>query len=227
MEREKILIVAAHPDDEILGCGGTIARLIKEGREAYTVILGEGPKSRYGRKDRKKSEKDLKGLRNAIQAANSALSVKKVFSYDFPDNKFDSVALLDIVKTLEKAKKEVSPRIIFTHHWSDLNIDHRVTFNAVLTACRPMVGETVKEIYSFEVPSSTEWNFPNRFTANIFIDISKTIDAKIRALQCYETELRPFPHPRSLEAIRNNAKRWGSAAGLNCAEAFEAVRVIK
>lgn len=225
-KEKKVLIVAAHPDDEMLGCGGTIARLINEGNEAYTLILGEGVTSRYA-KGSDRAEKDLKALRNSIDKANRIIGVKKVFALNFPDNRFDTVPTLDIVKNIEAVKNRVKPQIVFTHHWRDLNVDHRVTFNAVLTACRPVTGETVSEIYSFEIPSSTEWNYPCTFTPNLFIDISATLNEKLAAIKQYTTELRKFPHPRSAKAIEAQAAKWGSVASKRYAEAFEAVRIIK
>lgn len=223
----KILIVAAHPDDEILGCGGTIAKRIKEGDKVYTLILGEGITSRDKVRNEKKRENELKQLKKIAHKANKTIGVEEIFTYDIPDNRFDTMALLDIVKIIEKIKNKIKPDLVYTHHRNDLNIDHRITYNAVLTACRPIKKETVKEIYSFEVPSSTEWNFPYSFNPNLFIDINKTINKKIKALKFYDGELKKFPHPRSKEAIKIIAKRWGSLSALNYAEAFEIIRIIK
>ena len=169
---KRILIVAAHPDDEVLGCFGTVARLIKEGYEAYTLILGEGKTSR----EANNSKDELEVLNEESQKANAVIGIKKVYTCDFADNRFDSVDLLDIVKAVIKVKDEVQPEIIFTHYKNDLNIDHRITYNAVITATRPMEAECVKEIYSFEVLSSTEWNYPLCFSPNTFFDISETLD---------------------------------------------------
>ena len=139
----------------------------------------------------------------------------------------DSVPLIDIVKEIEKIKNQVKPTIIYTHHRNDLNIDHRIVYTAVLTACRPMAHETVKEIYSFEVPSSTEWNYPITFSPNLYLDISKGIDKKIKAMGVYESEKREFPHPRSAEALMSLAKTRGREVGLQYAEAYELIRKIK
>ena len=225
--KNKILVVAAHPDDEILGCGGTMARHIKKGDIVYTLILGEGITSRDDKRERKKRETEIKNLKDCADKANQVIGVKKIFLNDFPDNRFDTVALFDIVKVIEKIKNQIKPNIIYTHHRGDLNIDHQITYNAVLTACRPIEGEAVKKIYSFEAPSSTEWNYPHTFNPNVFIDITKTIDKKLEALKCYEGELKKFPHPRSEQAIKSIAKRWGSLSGLSFAEAFEMIRSIK
>ena len=154
------------------------------------------------------------------------MGVRETFIHNFPDNRFDIVALLDIVKVIEKVKREIKPGVVYTHHRGDLNIDHRITYEAVLTACRPIKGETVKEIYNFEVPSSTEWNFPNTFSPNVYIDISGAIDKKVKAMKAYKGEIREWPHPRSAEAIKILVRKRGCEVGLDIAEAFELVRKI-
>lgn len=223
----KILIVAAHPDDEVLGCGGSIARFIKEGYEAYTLILGEGITSRDAGRDRKRREKELIWLKEQAHKANKQIGVKEVFFYDFPDNRFDEVALLSVVKAIEKINRQVGPEVIYTHHRNDLNIDHRITYDAVLTACRPFGSTAVKEIYSFEIKSSSEWGYPYRFNPNYFIDITHTIGKKLSALKYYRSELREYPHPRSVQGVKLNTAYWGMRVGVKYAEAFEAIRVIK
>ena len=224
---KKILIIAAHPDDEILGCGGTAARMAKEGHEIYTAILGEGITSRDDTRQREKRETEITQLKKQIHEANNIIGVKQVFVYDFPDNRFDSVPLLDIVKKVEEVKEKIKPDILFTHYEKDLNIDHRMTYRAVLTAARPMAGETIKEIYSFEVLSSTEWQFPLTFSPDCFFDISETIDTKVEAMEKYKSELKEYPHPRSIKGIRLNAEHWGMKTGVPFAEAFKLVRMIK
>jgi len=224
---KKILIVAAHPDDEVLGCFGTVARLIKEGYEAYTLILGEGKTSRDDTRiaENKKDEIDL--LNAEIQKANDTIGIKKVFVESFADNRFDSVDLLDIIKIISKVKEEIKPDIIFTHYEHDLNIDHQLTYKAVITATRPMEDECVKEIYSFEILSSTEWNYPLSFSPDVFFDISDTLDVKLDAMKEYNSELCEYPHPRSLEGIELNAKYQGIKVGKKHAEAFKSIRVIR
>ena len=224
---KKILIVAAHPDDEVLGCFGTVARLIKKGYEAYTLILGEGKTSRDEKRviENKKVELDI--LNSEIKKANDIIGIKKCFVYDFPDNRFDSVDLLDIIKVISKIKEEIKPDIIFTHYGNDLNIDHKITYQAVITATRPMENESVKEIYSFEILSSTEWQYPISFSPDVFFDIKDTIELKLSAMKCYKSELCEYPHPRSLQGIELNAKYNGMKVGKNYVEAFKSVRVIK
>ncbi len=226
MEKRKILIVVAHPDDEILGCGGTVARLVKEGSEAYTLILGEGVTARYDKKNGGKVRKEIIELKKQAIEANKIIGVKKIFFFKLPDNRFDTVPFLDIVKTIEKIKNELNPDIVFTHYEKDLNIDHRITYQAVITATRPLPDERVKQIYSFEVASSTEWNYPLSFSPNVFFDISKTIDLKVKAMGKYKTEIRELPYTRSLEGVKLNTKAWGTKVGLKYVEAFKCVRWI-
>jgi LmbE family N-acetylglucosaminyl deacetylase len=230
LKNSKILVVAAHPDDEVLGCGGTMAKLSMEGNQVYTLILGEGITARDENRDRTKRENEIKELKEQTDIANKILGVNKCFSFEFPDNRFDTVPLIDIVKSVEKVKKELRPDAVYTHHHGDLNVDHRVTLMAVMTAFRPLKGEAVCEIYSFEVPSSTEWNVPTPdvcFSPNCFVDISRTLEIKKKAMKEYKTEVREFPHPRSLKAIEIVAGMRGIQVGTELAEAFEVVRLIK
>jgi len=225
---KKILVVVAHPDDEVLGCGGTMARLALEGNDVYTLILGEGITSRDAFRGLANRENEIAELRKQTEDANKILGVKKVYTFDFPDNRLDTVALLDIVKTIEETRNNIKPDVVFTHHQGDLNIDHQITFKAVMTAFRPVKDESVKEIYSFEIPSSTEWNGPSSLTyfmPSYFVDVSKYLKVKINALKEYQTELRDYPHPRSLKAVEFNAKQWGVKMGFEAAEAFKTVRI--
>jgi len=224
--RKRILIVAAHPDDEVLGCGGTIARLVREGWEAFTLILGEGITSRDRERRREEREEEIAGLKECVQRANEILGVKEVFTLDFPDNRFDSTDLLSIVKAVEEVRRDVNPSVIFTHSGADLNADHTLTHRAVLTAARPQPGEGVREVYSFEVLSSTEWHFPHSFRPDTYFDISATLELKKEALRQYLSELREFPHPRSLEGVEVKARQRGMEVGLEYAEAFELVRRV-
>ena len=224
---KKILIVAAHPDDEVLGCFGTVARLIKEGYEAYTLILGEGKTSRDEQRVVEDKKDEIDELHKEIYAANNTIGIKKVFIESFPDNRFDSVDLLDIIKVVSKVKEEVQPDIIFTHYEHDLNIDHQITYKAVITATRPMEDECVKEIYSFEILSSTEWNYPLTFSPDTYYDISETLDSKILSMKEYTSELCEYPHPRSLEGIALNAQYHGMHIGKKAVEAFISIRSIR
>jgi LmbE family N-acetylglucosaminyl deacetylase len=225
---ESILVVAAHPDDEVLGCGGTIASLSRTNR-VHIAILGEGISSRYDARLHA-DEAILAQLRSDAEAVANMLGASGLTLVGLPDNRFDEVALLDVVKHVERLVAEVEPSVVYTQHPGDLNIDHLITFRAVMTATRPMVGCTVKDIYTFEVASSTEWAFQRfspSFQPNVFVDISTTLDMKVRAMARYESEARRYPHPRSEQALRASASRWGTVVGLDAAEAFELVRSIR
>lgn len=224
-----VLVVAAHPDDEVLGCGATIARLVDEGDDVVVVILGEGETSRHP--DRRSADHEaVAALKQASQWAADVLGISEVVHRDFPDNRFDSVALLDVVKAVEGVIDEVEPRVVFVQHGGDLNIDHQLTFRATLVATRSLPGSRVREVHAFEVPSSTDWSFQRfdpQFRPSYFVDVSATLDKKLQALDCYRDEMRPFPHPRSPEAVTAYATRWGSVIGCQAAEAFETIRMIK
>lgn len=218
--------MAAHPDDETLGCGGTIARLAK-GNCVNVLILGEGATARYATRADAPSE-ELSNLAKAAMRAALTLGVSWLKLGDLPDNRFDSVELLSIVKRIEGWLVEMQPEVLYTHSAADLNVDHRITAQAVLMATRPQSNQTVREVYAFEVPSATDWAFGQlgTFRPNVFVDIADTIETKLAALACYESEVRLFPHPRSFEAIRASAQRWGSMAGVEYAEAFELIRRV-
>lgn len=225
------MIVVAHPDDELLGLGASMNRLISEyGVATRVVILGEGITSRSDTRDRSYWEKELAVHRQNIDRAKDAIGYGSVEIYDFPDNRFDTVALLDIIKVIEKEKQLFQPEVIFTHHGGDVNIDHQRTFEAVITACRPIQGEIVKTIVAFETPSGTEWRAssdPRHFVPNLFISVSEqNIRSKIDGMEHYEFERRPFPHPRSPEALRIQAQRCGIMVGTEMAEAFVIIRNI-
>jgi LmbE family N-acetylglucosaminyl deacetylase len=224
-----VLVVAAHPDDEILGCGGTMARLIREGHQVRIAILAEGMSSRYPTREGV-DQGQLGHLHEGAQKAADTVGAKELVLCKLPDNRLDTVPLLEVVKTVESLVARFQPEVIYTHHPGDLNVDHGVVHRAVLTATRPMKGQCVREIYAFEVPSSTEWAFQRlepSFRPNVFVDIADTLEVKISALRCYDTETREFPHPRSPEALRAIAARWGSVVGLQAVEAFELVRSVR
>ncbi len=234
----KILVISAHPDDEILGMGGTILRHTTSGDIVKIIILATGITSRKNVKDQnspkyetnkaedQKMVKKIEKLKIDSKKACKILKVDDVTHYDFPDNEMDSIPLLKVVKVIEKNIQEFKPDLIYTHHHGDLNVDHRIAYNATLTACRP-IGTSVKEIICFEIPSSTEWNYPVSFNPNYFVNISKQIDNKIKAMEMYKSEIREFPHPRSSKYLRVLAEKWGAASDNLAAEAFEIIRKIK
>lgn len=221
---KKVLVVAAHADDEALGCGGTIVNHVTDGDRVYTVFLADGVTSRQG-----SVTGELKQRNKAADAALDILGVEESFMLGFPDNKLDSVPLLELVQALEDIVNQVEPDIIYTHHVGDLNIDHRIAHQATLTAIRPLPGSTIRQVYAYEVLSATEWNTPgiNPFLPNVFVDISSSIEKKITALEAYELEMRPPPHSRSTINSKRIAELRGNAVGVEFAEAFMLIRMIR
>jgi N-acetylglucosamine malate deacetylase 1 len=221
---KSILVVAAHPDDEVLGCGGTIARLAVEGRAVHVAYLADGVSSRAQTSvDATTFTVELDVRRTSARKACELLGASAVFFGDFPDNRLDSLPLLDIVKPIEALIAEYRPDTVLTHHAGDLNVDHRRVHEAAITACRPQRGHPVKTLLSFEVPSSTEWMPPISgppFSPNWFVDISSALDRKLSALDAYAAELRDWPHPRSRRAVEYLARWRGAAVGVDAAEAF-------
>ena len=223
------LVIAAHPDDEVLGCGGTIARLANEGNNVSILILGEGVTSRHDN-PADADQKEIDALHAQAVEIGTTLGAKEVSLAKLPDNRFDTVAMLDIVKIIEEHIDRLKPEVVYTQHGGDLNIDHQCTFRAVLTATRPMEGSPVKKVLSYYVGSSSEWAFQQFdpvFRPTVFTDISATLDKKIAAMEAYEGEARAFPHPRSAHALRAHAEHLGSIAGINAAEAFHLVREVQ
>lgn len=218
---QSILILAAHPDDEVLGCGGTIAKLADEGVSVHVAFLADGVFSRAGEQIARQLE--LTSRRAAAQKACEILGVKSVSFGDFPDNRMDTIPLLDITQAVETCIAKYQPEMVFTHHAGDVNIDHRRLHEAVVTACRPQHGHSVKTLLCFEVPSSTEWQLPGSapsFTPNWFVDISATLLRKLAALEVYAEELRAWPHPRSRQGVEHLAHWRGATVGVDAAEAF-------
>lgn len=230
LKNKKIMVVVAHPDDELLGLGGTMHKLVHDYNvKTHVIILGEGITSRSNKRDPVIWQEELKIHKNNIESAQKTIGYHSVKCFDFPDNRFDAVQLLDIIKIVESEKKEFQPDIIFTHHGGDLNIDHQRTFEAVITATRPMKDEFVNTVITFETPSGTEWQAssdPMRFIPNLFIEISEQdLNAKIKAMECYEFERREWPHPRSPEALKTIAKERGLRVGKNLVESFQIIRI--
>jgi N-acetylglucosamine malate deacetylase 1 len=217
-----VLVVAAHPDDEVLGAGATIARHTKAGDKVTVLILATGLDSR-GTADAQAH----RNLRHQAEMSANILGVRDLRFADFPDNRMDTVALLDVVKAIEDVAGRTNPETVFTHCVRDLNVDHEIAARAVATAFRPLPNASTRQLLAFDVPSATDWN-PSAapFAPTTFVDATSTLETKLKAMACYEGELRPFPHARSLEAIRARAVAWGTHVGLAAAEPFELLREI-
>jgi LmbE family N-acetylglucosaminyl deacetylase len=225
---KKILVVAAHPDDEVLGCGGTLAKAIVEGAEVHVFFLGEGISARFpiGDYDSKEYYAQTKIRQDG---AEKALAVLKIKNFEFGTRlctQFDKYPLLSIVKDIERKLASFSPDILFTHNPAEVNIDHRRTYEAVEVACRPTREHIPTEIYTFEILCSGSWTFESTFKPNVFVNVAKFWDIKMKAWRCYEGEARPFPFPRCEEGIKTLAQYRGLSSNLKLAEGFRLVRKI-
>ena len=211
----RVLVIAAHPDDELLGCGGTVALHTRAGHPVTSVIVCEGESLRYG--------PNGVGQSAHTQRAAEVLGVRDVRRLAFPDQRLDALPLLDIITPLERVVREIQPRIVYAQFGGDANLDHEILFRALLVATRP-IEPAIEVVYAFDTASSTEWGYPRTFIPDTWVDISATLEQKIAAMACYESEVRPYPHPRSLEALRHRAHAWGNQNCMNAAEVFMTVR---
>jgi N-acetylglucosamine malate deacetylase 1 len=230
----KILIVSAHPDDEIIGMGGTLKKLSKN-NDITVLFLADGITARKQggftnssdyettKPQDEQMKKEIEKRKIHAKNALKVLEIRKTIFLDLPDNELDLVPFLKIVKEVEKEIRKTKCDTIFTHHFNDLNIDHRFAYEATITAARPLENSSVNSIISFEAISSSDWRQPYSFKPNLFIDVSKELSQKMKALKEYKNEIMKFPHPRSIEAIESLAKRWGSLYGYKAAEAFELI----
>ncbi len=221
-----VLCIVAHPDDEVLGVGGTLARHAADGDDVHICILSDGVTSRYDDTDAATAE--IRQRRERAERAAEVLGAT-VSLHGYPDNSFDTVPLLDIVQTIEEEIAEHSPDTVYTHHYGDLNVDHEIVCRATVTATRPLADCTVDRVLAFETLSASEWSVPkptNAFQPNSFVDVSAYLDTKIDALAVYETELREPPHPRTVDTVKKNTEVWGSKAGVHAAEPFELLREV-
>lgn len=224
----RILVVAAHPDDEVLGCGGTLARAIAAGVEVAVIFLGEGISARFSVGDYD-NEEFRRQTRVRIEGSTAALKLLGINNCEFGDRlcgQFDTYPLISIVKCIERKMEQFKPHILFTHNPAEVNIDHRITFEAVEVACRPTRDFIPTEIYTFEIPCSGSWTFDSTFKPNVFVEINEYWDKKVAAWICYEGESRPFPFPRSIEGLRTLAQYRGMMSNLKLAEGFRMVRMI-
>lgn len=221
MNSRSTLVIAAHPDDEVLGCGGTIHRLAQSGSSVNIVFLADGVSSRGSNGDDYKNELDAR--RQSAIEASKILGANSPTFFDFPDNQLDTIPLLSVVKLIENEIEKYDPDTVITHFGNDLNIDHRIANSAVAVACRPQVQSPVKKVLFFEVPSSTEWQMENgqpTFAPNYFVDIGDHLEFKLLALRCYSREVHNWPHSRSLEAVEHLCRWRGASVCSAAAEAF-------
>lgn len=219
---KRVMVIAAHPDDELLGVAGTLAKHVSLGDEVRAVVVSEGASSRYA-----------EGVDNELQAAGrraaAHLGLASIEFLGLPDQRLDSLPILEVIRDVERRVSAFAPHVVYTHHWGDVNRDHSVVSEAVTVACRPIGADYPTEVLCFETPSSTEWSIPSpekAFVPNVFVDVTDTLEKKLSAMAFYDTELRPYPHPRSLDALRARAAYWGQQVTRPYAEAFVLLRRV-
>jgi len=214
----RVLVVGAHPDDELLGLGGTLRRHVLRGDEVHALCLCENMSLRYGSPEKA-------GFDTADQARQAAqiLGLAGIELLRFPDQRLDAVPILEVIRPIDRAVRELKPRFVYTHCVGDINRDHRIVHEATLVACR-CKSRSVDLLLAYETPSGTEFGVPYTFSPNFFVDVSETLQAKMTALACYRSEIEPYPGPRSIQALEERARTWGQAAGMTAAEPFQILR---
>jgi LmbE family N-acetylglucosaminyl deacetylase len=210
-----VVVIAAHPDDELMGCGGTVALHARHGDHVVSVIVCEGESLRYG--------PNGVGQAEHTRRAAATLGVRDVRTLGFPDQRLDTLTLTAIITPLERILREVRPSLVYCQYGGDINRDHELLFKALLVAARP-TESYLDAVYAFDTASSTEWGYPRSFAPDTWVDIAQTLEVKLAAMACYESEVRPYPHPRSLDALRHRALAWGNQHCMDAAEVFMTVR---
>ena len=228
MKDERILVIAAHPDDEVLGMGGTLAKFSARGAHLALLIVTDGSTSQY--RDSGHLDEILKEKKKETEESAKILGFEAIFYGQLPDMKLDTVPHIEINRTIENAIRSFSPTMVFTHISGDVNKDHRCVYESTLVACRPTAEQCVKRIALYSAPSSTEWNVQtaqSAFLPNWYVDISgEYAEKKYAAMNCYQTELRPYPHPRSIEYLKISDAAEGNRVGLLSAESFILLRAL-
>ena len=222
MNRTRVVVIAAHPDDELLGAGGTLARHVRDGDEVHAIIVADGAGSRY-------PDELVSTLEKQARRAAEVIGFTSLQFLSLPDQRLDTVPLIELTQRLEGVLDEIEPGTVYTHFPEDVNADHRLVSRCAWTACRPYARPQLQKFAVFETPSSTEWAWPmpgTEFRPNQFVDVTDTLETKIAAMECYETELRDYPHPRSSRALRERAAYWGSHVGRLAAEPLLVLREV-
>lgn len=217
MSKTNVVVIAAHPDDELLGCGGTLARLADEGHQVTAIIACEGESWRYG--------EEGVGQVSHIEKAAKILGIGEIRHFKLPDQRLETLPQTDIITPIEEVLREVKPGIVFVQYGGDVNSDHQMLFKAALVATRP-TEEFIELILAFDTASSTEWAYPRSFVPDTWVDISPYLDRKLEAMACYESEVRDYPHPRSIKGLEYKARAYGNQCCLDAAEAFMTIRRI-
>ena len=226
---KKVLVIAAHPDDEILGMGGTIAKRVSKGDEVALLIVTDGSTAQY--RNNPKLKEIIENKKRETENAANIVGISRIYYGDLPDMKLDVTPHTEVNRVIEDVIDDFKPMVVYTHFDGDINKDHQCVYQSTMVACRPVSGQIVKEVYSYSVPSSTEWsaqNVKNIFTPNVFVDINgEWAHKKYAAMEAYHTELREYPHPRSIQTLKIFDKAVGLQVGLECAESFVLHRVVK
>lgn len=218
----RILAIAAHPDDEVIGAGGTLARHVAEGDEVYWCVVTEAHSPRWPEEVRVQA-------RRQVDQVQQVLGIREVFFCGFTTVALNTVPYIDLCSALQRVVDEVQPEVVYTTPGSDINLDHRLVYEATLVATRPLPGSCVRRVLSYEVSTTARYGLPagsSGFEPNVFVDISRYLDKKLEVMRCYEAELRTYPHPRSLRGIRLLAEERGLSIGLGAAECFRLVREL-
>ena len=219
----RVLVIGAHPDDEILGAGGTLAQHVRDGDEVHAVVVADGATSRY-------SDEMVSVLAESAERAAKTMGFASLRLEGLPDQRLDTLPAVEINQRLESVVADLRPQLVYTHFPGDVNTDHGIVARAAWVACRPYVAPYLVRFAVFETSSSTEWAWPYdgvQFAPNLFVDITETLDQKLAALESYQSELRPYPHPRSDRAIRERAAVWGSKVGRLAVEPFQVLRELR
>jgi LmbE family N-acetylglucosaminyl deacetylase len=222
VDRTRVVVIAAHPDDELLGAGGTLARHVRDGDEVHAVVVADGAGSRY-------PAELVSTLEKQARRAAEVIGFTSLQFLSLPDQRLDAVPLIELTQRLEGVLDEMEPSTVYTHFPEDVNADHRLVARCAWTACRPYARPLLRKFAVFETPSSTEWAWPmpgTEFRPNLFVDVSDTVAVKVAAMECYETELRDYPHPRSSRALMERAAYWGSHIGRLAAEPLIVLREV-
>ncbi|MBA3010715.1 MAG: PIG-L family deacetylase [Desulfobacula sp.] len=215
-----VLALVAHGDDEVIGCGATLAKHVQQGDRVYLIVVADGVSSRE-KKDKTKRDQ-------ALAESCDILGIHLLHQFDFKDNQLDQYPLLELVKAVEQQTRKIPFDTVYTHSNKDLNIDHRVVHDIALTVFRPLPEEIVRKMYAFEIMSATHWYDPDAvFNPRRFVDVEKLWEKKMQALEAYAMELREFPHARSKQALKALAQFRGCQAGMEKAEAFEVLRILE
>jgi N-acetylglucosamine malate deacetylase 1 len=216
----RVLVISAHPDDETIGAGGTLARHVAYGDDVYWCVVTQAYPPQW-------SEAVIAEAARQVNEVQHVLGFRQVFRLGFPTVKLNTVPYIDLSSALQRVIDDVRPEVVYTLSADDINLDHRIVYNSTLVAARPLPGSSIKRLLCYEIAPTARFGLPagsHGFVANVFVDIADYLDRKLEAMACYKTELHEFPHPRSLQGLRLLAEERGLSVGLRAAECFQLIR---